>query len=334
MKKRSLSNSLLEKLKEGDYKEITEIVRIDPSLDMEMRGEDGAMVYYRGGLILTIREKDGLTGLTPEYYPEDYKGKLVPNITNILEYINLAKHFVDIHEDKINKLGEKEFQQRVVFENNRSVNAANTDYFIADVEWACEKPKKTDNGTVDERAENDTFGGRADIIAFRWNNLEHKKRLLQFTMIEVKQGDGAITTSETINKKGKIVVSPGLKKHYDDFLDFQSKKQSDKNYFQKVAYDMLSVIKQKIELGLVKGLDYLFKNSAGEPIEPQIEDEPDFIILLANYHHYSSSLAKECEKLPQNCKFYLSSFMGYGLYKDFVFTKTQLQTIFPKIFTS
>ena len=122
MKKRSLSNSLLEKLKEGVYKEITEIVRIDPYLDMEMRGEDGAMVYYRGGLILTISEKDGLTvltGLTPEYYPEDYKGKLVPNIANILEYINRAKHFVDIHEDKINKLGEKEFQQRIVYENNR-----------------------------------------------------------------------------------------------------------------------------------------------------------------------------------------------------------------------
>ena len=159
MKKRSLSNSLLEKLKEGVYKEITEIVRIDPSLDMEMRGEDGAMVYYRGGLILTISEKDGLKGLAEKYNPEDYKGKLVPNIANILEYINRAKHFVDIHEDKINKLGEKEFQQRVVFENNRSVNAANTDYFIADVELADKKTKKTDNDTFVERAENDTFDG-------------------------------------------------------------------------------------------------------------------------------------------------------------------------------
>ena len=138
-------------------------------------------------------------------------------------------------------------------------------------------------------------------------------------MIEVKEGEKAIT-----NKKS------GLKKHYDDFLKFQS----DKKNFREVANDMLIVIKQKIELGLVKGLDYLFKNSAGEPIEPQIEDEPDFIILLANYHHYSSSLSNECKKLPSNCKFYLSSFMGYGLYKDFVFTKPQLQTIFPKIFTS
>ena len=299
MKKRSLSNSLLEKLKEGDYKEITEIVRIDPSLDMEMRGEDGAMVYYRGGLILTISE-NGLTGLDNEYKPNDNKEELVPHIANMLEYISRAKHFVDIHEDKINKLGEKEFQQRVVFENNRSVNAANTDYFIADVEWA----------------DNDTLKGRADIIAFRWNHLEHKKRLLQFTMIEVKQGDKAITDKRS-----------GLKKHYDDFLKYQS----DKKNFREVANDMLIVIKQKIELGLVKGLDYLFKNSAGEPIEPQIEDEPDFIILLANYHHYSSSLAKECEKLPKNCKFYLSSFMGYGLYKDFVFTKSQLQEIFPKV---
>lgn len=310
MKKRSISSSLLQELKTGKYKQITETVRIDPSLDMEMRGDDGAMVYYRGGLILTISEKEGLTGLNKNYYPEDYKSELVPN-TNMLEYISIAKHFVDIHEAKINKLGEKEIQQRIVYENNRSVNAANTDYFIADVEWA----------------DNETLGGRADIIAFRWNHLEHKKRLLQFTMIEVKQGDGAITTSETINTKGNPVILPGLKKHYDDFLNFQ-------RHFHEVADDMLIVIKQKKELGLVAGLDYLFENNIGDQIKPQIEEEPDLIFLLANYHHYSSALSKECEKLPNNCKFYLSSFMGYGLYKDFVFTKTQLQTIFPKIFTS
>jgi hypothetical protein len=97
---------------------------------------------------------------------------------------------------------------------------------------------------------------------------------------------------------------------------------------------MLCIIKQKRDLGLVKGLDYLFNNSAGKEIEPIIEDNPDFIFLLANYHHYSSSLSKECKKLPKNSKFYLSSFMGYGLYKDFILTKDKLQVIFPNLLPS
>ena len=315
MKKRRISKSLLEMLSNGIYKTVTEIVKVDPYLDMEMRGDDGAMVYYRGGRILTIHETDGLVGLDKEYYPENYVGSLVPHMENLLEYLGVAKHFIDVHEvsGKKRKLGEKEIQQRVVYENNLSVNAENTDYFIADVEWA-------DN----------VLGGRADIIAFRWNHMEHRKRQLRFTMIEVKQGDGAICTSETIDKNGKTVPLPGLKKHYDDFLEFQK----NKDYFNEVAYDMLSIIKQKRDLGLVKGLDYLFNNSKGEEIEPKIEDSPDFIFLLANYHHYSSSLSKECRKLPKNSKFYLSSFMGYGLYKDFIFTKDKLQEIFPNLLSS
>lgn len=312
MKKRCISESLLGMLNNGIYKTVTEIVKVDPYLDMEMRGDDGVMVYYRGGRILTIHETDGLTGLDKEYYPANYVGSLVPNTGNLLEYLSNAKHLIDIHEvnGKKRKLGEKEIQQRVVYENNLSVNAENTDYFIADVEWA-------DN----------VLGGRADIIAFRWNHMEHRKRQLQFTMIEVKQGDGAIATSETIDKNGNPVPLPGLKKHYDDFLELKK----DKEYFNEVALDMLRVIKQKIDLGLVKGLNYLFRNSAGEEVEPKIEDLPDFIFLLANYHHYSTSLSKECKKLPKNSKFYLSSFMGYGLYKDFVFTKDKLQELFPKI---
>lgn len=312
MKRRSISSNLFEKLNDdGSYHEITKLVKVDPYLDMEMRGDDGVMIYYRGGKILTIHEQQGLIGLDENYYSKEDE-ILNPKIENIFGYICKAKHIMDVHESKEkSKLVEKEFQQRVVYENNLSANADNTDYFIADVEWA----------------DNDTLGGRADIVAFRWNHMEHRKRILQLTLIEVKQGDGAIETYETKNKKGKSGLSAGLCKHYEDFLKFRD----NKDYTKDVAKDMLIVLKQKKELGLIKGLDKLFVSGEKE-VEPEIMENPEFIFLLANYHHYSSALQCESESLPDKSKFYLSSFMGYGLYKDFVVTKNKLKEYFPNVF--
>ena len=313
MKRRSISTTLFDKLnEEGIYHEITELVKIDPYLDMEMRGEDGVMIYYRGGKILTIHEQLGLIGLDENYYTKEDDVYLTPQVENILDYLCKAKHIIDVHEScEKSKLAEKEFQQRVVYENNLSANADNTDYFIADVEWA----------------DNDTLGGRADIVAFRWNHMEHRKRILQLTLIEVKQGDGAIETYETKNKKGELMLSAGLCKHYEDYLRFKE----NKDYVKDVAKDMLIVLKQKKELGLIKGLDKLFVSGEKE-VEPELIDKPEFIFLLANYHHYSSALKSESEKLPDDSLFYLSSFMGYGLYKDFVVTKKDLIERFPNVF--
>ena len=306
MKKRSISDELFQKLmKTGVYHEITDIVRADPYLDMEMRGDDGVMIYYRGGKLLTINENQGFIGLDEEYYPEDYTARISPQIENIFDYISKAKRIIDIHEtdSKKRKLVEKEFQQRVVYENNLSANAKDTDYFIADIEWA----------------DNNALGGRADIVAFRWNHMEHRKRILQLTLIEVKQGDGAIRTKDE--------KSAGLKKHYDDYLQFLN----NKTYFFEVANDMLSALQLKMNLGLIEGLEKLFK-SGEKDISPKLADSPDFIFLLANYHHYSSVLQEECVSLPDECKFYISSFMGYGLYKDFVLSKCKLKEIFPIVF--
>ena len=174
MKTRSISSKLMEMLQTGIFKPIVDIVKVDPYLDMEMRGNDGAMVYYRGGKILTIndplkkqveKESELLSGLDPKYSNEEKSEHEipVPQLEDMLSYFAKAKHIIDVYEDNVKKkLGEKEIQQRVVYENNLSANADNTDYFIADVEWA----------------DNNALGGRADIVAFRWNHMEHKKRVL------------------------------------------------------------------------------------------------------------------------------------------------------------
>ena len=164
------------------------------------------------------------------------------------------------------------------------------------------------------------MGGRADIVAFCWKHKKPRNRIVQLTLIEVKQGDKAIKSLS------------GLKKHYDDYLKFKEKQES----VNCVAKDMLLVLKQKKELGLVKGLDNLFEKKVTEKdawgnkvqrqveVEPKIEAEPDFLFLLANYHHYSSNLQIECEKQLEDCKFINASFCGYGLYKDLIKTKKEL----------
>lgn len=102
------------------------------------------------------------------------------------------------------------------------------------------------------------------------------------------------------------------------------------------AKDMLLVLKQKKELGLIKGIEKLFEKTiviedkSGNKIrknvdfEPEIETEPVFLFLLDNYHHYSTNLQEECKALPNDSKFINASFCGYGLYKDFVKTKVEL----------
>ena len=313
IKTRQISESLLKMLdKDGSYHEITEIVRIDPYLDMEMRGKDGAIVYYRGGKLLTIHEKKGLVGLDNKYYLGNETTIVTPDKDDIFGYVCKAKFIMDKYESVKSKLIEKEFQQRVVYENNLSGNADNTDYFIVDVEWA--------NSNV--------LGGRADIVAFRWNHMEHKKRLIQLTLIEVKQGEKAIKTTETI-KDGKKQKSPGLTKHYEDYL----KLKSDKEAIRVFKNDMLGVLKQKYQLGLTKGLDNLF-HDRDKKINPELENDIDFVFLLANYHHYSSALREECESLPDDCKFYIASFMGYGLYKDRIYTKNKIKEIYQDTFTN
>ena len=299
MEKRSISDGLMEILKK-DYLKITEYVRVSPYLDMEMRG-NCVMVYYRGGKILTIFEDKRMEGLAAKYYKDGDTKLLVPQIDTIEDYFAKAMHVIDMYEAyEKSRLGEKEIQQRVVYENNLSVNACKTDYFVADIELA----------------DNDTLGGRADIIAFRWNHMEHKKRMLQLTIIEVKQGEGAVVTS--VDNKGNI--SAGLLKHYDDF----EKLRQDKDGVKTLAEDMLIVLKQKIDLGLVKGLEKLFEDSRGNKKTPEILPEVDFLFLLSNYHHYSDNLKNELEKLPDDARFISSSFMGYGLYKDFIRSKKDL----------
>lgn len=312
MKTRAISENFMKSLLSGDFKHVTETVKVDPSLDMEMRG-DSVMVYYRGGRILTINDlsiapnRSILEGMDENYSNEaKFKQEIpAPDIDRIDEYFSKAKRAVDNYEFYVeHKLGEKEIQQRVVCENNYSINADETDFFIADVEWA----------------DNEALGGRADIIAFHWGHMSHKKRKLTMYIIEVKQGKNAVKTNK--DRDGKL--SAGLYKHNLDFEKFISNEE----YANAVKADMIKVLRQKYELGLIIGLDELFVDKkTGEKRgdeEIDITSKVQFVYLLANYLKYSKELRNELEKVKK-AKFFEASMVGYGLYKDFIVDK---QTLF------
>ena len=298
---------LKEFFKGGQFYEIINMVKTDPSLDVELRG-NSVMVYYRGGKLLTINDpykndqEDLLKELDKQYVSQTRKGLInpiavpEPTIENMETYICKGKRAIDWYEENVaRKLGEKEIQQRVAYENNFSVNAEDTDFFIADIEW-----------------EDQNFGGRADIIAFKWGHMDHRRKVVKMYLIEVKQGENAI--------KGKS----GLAKHMKDFNAFIS----DKSVVSKVADDMIHVLYQKYQMGLVKGLEHLFVNGK----LPIVEEECDFVYLLANYKLYSTALTEVLENemaSVNNCKFIIPCLMGYGLYKDMIISKEDVLKKYP-----
>ena len=209
---RQLTQTLFNDLKQGSLQSLLKYVREDDTLDLEFRG-NSFTIYYRGGALLSVKDNDdngkySWTGLKKEYilkYEQKHK-----NAENFEEYIPEAKHIIDryICTGPRNHLGEKEIQQLVVKENNYSPNSQDTDYFIVDIEY--EEFKE---------------GGRADLIALRWDSdrFARKSNKVSLAFIEVKQGYDTVRTR--IAKDGR--ESPGLKVHKNDYTRFIEQKKAD-----------------------------------------------------------------------------------------------------------
>lgn len=300
---RQLTQTLFNDLKQGSLQSLLKYVREDDTLDLEFRG-NSFTIYYRGGALLSVKDNDdngkySWTGLNEEYilkYEQKHK-----NAENFEEYIPEAKHIIDryICTSPKNHLGEKEIQQLVVKENNYSPYSQDTDYFIVDIEY--EESKE---------------GGRADLIALRWDStiVARKSNKVSLAFIEVKQGYDTVRTR--IAKDGR--KSPGLKVHKNDYTRFIEQKKAD-GTFEDFCKDMLMIFKQKCELGLIVANKKIENLNCKSSLD--IEEDIDFICLLANYKKASDSLRNELNEMD-SCRFIRSHYMGYGLYADEIFTLT------------
>lgn len=300
---RKISKNFKEDLLKGSLKSLLKYVKEDDTLDLELRGKE-ITVYYRGGALLSIEEESDKVYTWKPLDAEYKKGKAsMPTayIKDFANYIPQAKHVIDkyIVCGPKNHLGEKEIQQLVVKENNYSPNSNDTDFFIVDMEY-----QDRDR--------------RFDLIALRWdsNSASRRSNKVSLAIIEVKQGIKAIRT--TISRKGEI--SPGLKQHQEDFNKFIENPSRKKEFID----DMLIVFKQKCELGLIKGNSKI--KNLKEDSELVLVGDLDFACLLANYKTASHNLKNELAEM-NDCQFFTSSFMGYGLYSNNIIDKKEMLNI-------
>jgi len=288
---RGLSKRFVDELKSGFLQPVLELVQGDPILCLEIR-ENYINIYYRGGNILKITESGNAfdTSFDRKYLDENVTR--VPmnlplklwsksDVMAWIEAIPFLKHEMDLWFGKHPK-NEREFQQMMLRENNfRNSAARGTDYFICDIEYANRK-------------------GKFDLVAVHWPSTNRKRNTgLCLAFIEMKYGYKAL--------KG----SAGLAKHIQDIDEFLS----DDERVSNIKAEMINVFNQKLELGLI---------DCGKSIESLNNDGPECIIALAEHNPNSSILKKELDQLPPctnvELRFAVSTFMGYGLYDENIYT--------------
>ena len=301
----------MEDLKDGNLKPILERVKADNTLDLQIR-DNYINIYYRGGNLLKIEPKKKKE---PFHFDEKYlksdskhnkelkrkidKARQEGNVEDWIELFPELKQSMDFYMTK-KRNSEREYQQHVVRENNYSKIANSTDYFIIDSEYQ--------------------YKNRFDLIAVRWESDRAIRKIPKgfkpkLVFIEAKYGDSAL--------KGKA----GMLKHIEDFIKLDSKK------IESIKNEMLTVLKQKRELGLIHGLG----KDKNKNEFPSFSESTDLIFLLINHDPASKNLddvLKEIEeyddKTKDRIKFCSSNFFGYGLYKENIFTLSEFRERFYK----
>ena len=277
---RTLNDVFLKDLKEGKLFPLTDAIKSDSSLCLELRG-DYVNVYYRGGNLIKVTQ----TGNEYKFFfdenyfeageqitlPDEHEG-----VDAWLVVLPKLKHAMDRWLGKRHR-DEREFQQILLRDNNFGRIARSTDYYICDVEYQIEC-------------------GRFDLIAVHWpsNPITRKQpndRRLVF--IEMKYGDDAL--------KG----SAGLCKHIRDVNSYLC----DPTRVDNLKKDMVEVFNQKRDLGLIK---------CEKDLSTFSNKKPRMLLVFANHDPESRRLRHVLGCLPESPHAELcvatASFMGYGLY--------------------
>jgi hypothetical protein len=113
---------------------------------------------------------------------------------------------------------EREYQQIIYRDNNNGSIASDTDYFIADIEYA-----NTDNNS------------RFDLVGIKWPSTAVSRKnpaSPTLAIMEFKYGDGALS--------GKS----GITKHFEDIQNFFDKKGN----YSNLCREMEGILRQKMEL--------------------------------------------------------------------------------------
>jgi hypothetical protein len=284
---RAISPEFLYDLKVGVLARLTKLIQRDDTLLLALRG-DSVNVYYRGGSILKLTRSKGTT-YSAFFHPNFLKGSAaippppviadesdcrawVEAIPRLKEVMN--SFFVD------HPKSEREFQQLVAWENNRSAISNDTEYFITDIEFA-------------DREQ----GSRIDMLGLKWRSKDRKDATRCVpVLIEMKYGIGAFDGSA------------GIVKHIED-LNVILSSQEKKSELDLIISEQFT---QLDDLGLLR----FNRNKVFTRVD--VDGKPEVILLLANHNPRSSRLLEVLRpiKNPSNydLRFFVPSFAGYGMH--------------------
>jgi len=297
---RGLSDKFIISLKSELLQPVLERVKKDDTLMLGIR--DGYFnIYYRGGNLLRITEKQYSSDLFFDKKYDLSEGHKIYNALNLPEKITdpaqldkwvssiaLLKELMDFWFNKNPKM-EREFQQLVERENNRSSISGESEYFITDIEFA-------DSG----------LGARFDMLAICWLASQRKNGSnCRAALIEMKYGDGAL------GGRG------GLLKHLQDIDTLIS----DNDKYKSLLETIESQFNQLDELGLLR----FNRCSNGTKVKLVANDNPEVIFILANHNPRSvklknilidSEFKKYIASKNFDLRFFVSSDAGYGMHND------------------
>jgi hypothetical protein len=322
---RAISDAFMKDLLSGTLARVLARVKEDDTLMLALRG-NYINIYYRGGNLVRITAP-------PESHPDLQRVYRVafdanycrgfsplsvdipPTVSSdedaalLLSAIPQLKFAMDRFFSRHQK-PEREFQQLVARENNRSSISNETEYFIVDIELAGALP-----------------GARFDMLAVRWLSRERARPAVCVpALIEMKYGNDA------------LAGEAGLMAHLKDAYALRT----DQANWENLLAGIEGHLKQLDTLGLLD-----FHRSAAVPdLLLRKESTPELIFLLANYNPRSRKIldilpdfkaAIEEHEAQQggqklfDIRFFQTSFAGYGMHRAGMLNTSDFEALVQRL---
>ncbi len=310
---RKISETFLRDLKEGLLFPVLERVRRDETLMLALRGSY-INIYYRGGNLIEIAEQaSGYAARFDANYVDASDAALKDEVRRLQALRLQDADSVRAWMDAIPRLKlaidlflggkakhEREFQQLVARENNASAISNDTEYFIADIEYARKE-----------------LGARFDLLAVQWLAGDRRDGSnCRLALVEMKYGDNALGGTS------------GLQKHLDDI----QKLLSDAQGYEALLGEVEDVFEQLRTLGLIRFGEKLGDAPRNQnAIRIDRKEKPEIVFLLANHNPRSRKLREILEHVREpeqfDLRFFVASFAGYGMHSPCMLTLDQFRKL-------
>ena len=275
---RKLSATFLNCLKSGFLSPITEYVRNDHDLNLEIR--DGYInVYYKGNSLLKLTEIGSLIHYKAEIHRKFLEGIEIPldfTASTVPEFVKC----IPLIKQNISKYGqnslELEYEQMIVRANNFE-RRNNTEYFIVDRQYKI-------------------GADRFDLTGIFWDrNNRQRNRQASVCLLEIK-----FALNKDIQR-----VDRQLARYYESI----------KGKAADIAKEMETIFKQKLELGLYDQSADRLKAMKTLTFARNIEAF-QFVLVLVDYNQNSTLLGLEnIRKLPFADQVKVFS-TGFGMWRQ------------------